>query len=221
MGLRVRNALGGAVIMVAMYVPTHFEATDSQLAELLGSITAVDLISPSAEGMIATFLPMMYDPARGKHGSLVGHVARNNTHWRDASGESLVIARGPDAYISPSFYATKAEHGRVVPTWNYLTAHLYGPLIVHDDVEWLRTLVTTLTERYEGQRAEPWAVTDAPRKYLDGQLRAIVGVELQINRIEAKAKLSQNRSEADQAGVVAGLGADDPLADLMRGAGTS
>ncbi|HEY2043007.1 MAG TPA: FMN-binding negative transcriptional regulator [Jatrophihabitans sp.] len=197
-----------------MYVPAHFAATDQTVQSLLGSITAVDLISPSPQGLIATFLPMLYEPSADGPGVLLGHVARNNTHWRDAHGESLVIVRGPDAYISPNWYAAKAEHGRVVPTWNYLTAHVYGRLVVHDDVEWLRSLVTRLTDRHEAGLPTPWAVTDAPSQYIEGQLRAIVGLELVIDRIEAKAKLSQNRSEADRAGVIEALGAD-PIADLM------
>jgi transcriptional regulator len=199
--------------MGAMYVPTHFQATDAEVQALLESITAVDLISPSPNGLVATFLPMLYDaPSR----SLLGHVARNNTHWSVADGtESLAIVHGPDAYISPNWYPAKAEHGRVVPTWNYVTAHVYGQLKAEQDVEWLRHLVTRLTERHEGSMPAPWAVTDAPPRYLDGQLRAIVGVQLTITRIEAKSKLSQNRSDADQAGVISGLGAV-PLADAMR-----
>ncbi|MGX7677639.1 FMN-binding negative transcriptional regulator [Jatrophihabitans sp. DSM 45814] len=208
-----------------MYVPNHFAMDESELASLLGSIGAADLITPTETGLVATFLPLLYDPDTGEHGSLLCHVARNNDHWRagqqpDAMPkserpeserpeserpESLVIVRGPDAYISPSFYASKLADGRVVPTWNYVTAHIYGRLVVHDDISWLRTLVTRLTERHEAQFDKPWAVTDAPEKYIDGQLRAIVGLELQITRIEAKAKLSQNRSEADREGVVAGL----------------
>ncbi len=190
-----------------MYVPSHFQMTPDAVGELLTGAGAIDLISPGPEGLIATLLPMLYD---AEAGSLLGHVARNNPHWRAGSGESLAIVRGPDAYVSPRFYASKAEHGRVVPTWNYLTAHVYGRLVVHDDVEWLRSLVTRLTVRHEAPAAEPWAVTDAPADYVEGQLRAIVGVELVIDRIEAKSKLSQNRSEADQDGVVAGLAAGTP-----------
>jgi transcriptional regulator len=199
-----------------MYVPSHFAMSAAETRSLLASITAADLITPTSEGLIATFLPLRYDAGPGEHGALLGHVARNNEHWRAAdaadgngssgsAGDSLVIVRGPDAYVSPSFYAAKREHGRVVPTWNYVTAHVYGQLIVHDDVDWLRSLVTTLTEQHEAQFAEPWAVTDAPARYIEGQLKAIVGLELRITRIEAKAKLSQNRSETDRIGVVAGL----------------
>jgi transcriptional regulator len=206
--------------MVDMYVPDHFAASAAEVAGLLASVTALDLITPGPDGLVASFLPMLHDPASG---SLQGHLARNNPHWQaaaKATGDSLAIVRGPDAYVSPSWYPSKAEHGRVVPTWNYLTAQVFGRLVVHDDVDWLRALVTRLTERHETGQARPWAVTDAPSHYIDGQLRAIVGVELVITRIEAKAKLSQNRSEADQAGVIAGLGEQSPVAALMRADGT-
>jgi transcriptional regulator len=113
--------------------------------------------------------------------------------------------RGPDAYISPSWYATKREHGRVVPTWNYVTAHVHGELVVHDDPDWVATNVRALTGRHERARAEPWSVDDAPPPYIAGQLKAIVGVEIVIHRIEAKFKLSQNRSLADVDGAIAGL----------------
>jgi transcriptional regulator len=212
MRFRVRKGLARAEIMVRMYVPTHFAATDADVEALLASMAAVDLISPTQDGLVATFLPMIYDPGAG---SLLGHVARSNTHWSEASGESMVIVKGPDAYISPSWYAAKREHGRVVPTWNYVTAHVYGPLLVHDDVAWLRSLVTRLTSQYEAAQPAPWAITDAPEKFIDGMLRAIVGVELKITRIEAKVKLGQNRSVADQDGMITGLG-EDPLAETMR-----
>lgn len=201
----------------AMYVPAHFEAVDADVQALLAGADLVDLVSPTTGGsLIATPLPMLYDGT-----ALLGHVARTNPHWHLAApGPSMVIVRGPDAYISPQWYATKREHGRVVPTWNYVTAHVYGELVVHDDVEWLRVLVTRLTDRYEAARAAgdgqaPWPVTDAPASYLAGQLRAIVGVELRITSIEAKSKLSQNRSQADRDGVVAGLG-DTALSRAMR-----
>jgi transcriptional regulator len=204
-----------------MYVPVHFAMPADEVARMLSEISAVDLVTPGPDGLLATFLPMLFDPRTGEHGSLLGHVARNNPHWQAAGGapESMVIVRGPDAYISPSWYAAKREHGRVVPTWNYTTLHVYGSLVAHDDVEWLRGLVTRLTDHHEGSFEAPWAVTDAPEAYIAGQLRAIVGVELLITRIEAKAKLSQNRSEEDRAGVVAGLTArdpDDPVASAMR-----
>ncbi len=202
-----------------MYVPSHFAADDAVVRELLDRHGAADLVTTTATGLVATLLPFVHDPAAGAHGALLGHVARNNDQWRrPALGEAMVIVRGPDAYVSPSFYASKAEHGRVVPTWNYLTAHVYGDLVVHDDPDWVEALVRRLTEHHEAGTAAPWSVDDAPPAYVAGQLRAIVGVELRITRIEAKAKLSQNRPEADLDGVVAGLAArgDAASADAVR-----
>src|SRR5690349_14212853 len=197
-----------------MYIPAHFAADDATVQELLARHGAADLITLTEDGMLATMLPFAYDPAAGEHGTLLGHVARNNGQWRKpALGESLAIIRGPDAYVSPSWYAAKAEHGRVVPTWNYVTAHVYGQLIVHDDPAWVEDVVRRLTAKHEAARTESpgpesaWSVDDAPRTFIEGQLRAIVGLELLITRIEAKAKLSQNRPETDIAGVVAGLAA--------------
>jgi transcriptional regulator len=157
----------------------------------------------------------------GEHGALLGHVARNNDQWRQpVLGEALVIVRGPDAYVTPSWYASKAEHGRAVPTWNYVTAHVYGRLVVHDDPAWLDSLVRRLTDRHEAANPQPWSVDDAPSAFIAGQLRAIVGVKLVISRIEAKLKLSQNRSRADVDGVIAGLAArgDSASADAVRAA---
>ena len=197
-----------------MYIPAHFAADDESVRELLVRHGAADLITLTDDGLLATMLPFAYDPAAGSRGALYGHVARNNDQWRKpARGESLAIVRGTDAYVSPSWYASKAEHGRVVPTWNYLTAHVYGQLVVHDDPGWVEDVVRRLTGKHEAARLAdpgqqlPWSVDDAPRKFIDGQLRAIVGLELQITRIEAKAKLSQNRPVGDVAGVIAGLAA--------------
>jgi transcriptional regulator len=195
-----------------MYVPAHFGMDDEDVRALLAGHGAADLVTSTSQGLLATMLPFVFEPNVGEHGALLGHVARNNPQWREpAAGESLVIVRGPDAYVSPSWYASKAEHGRVVPTWNYVTAHVYGRLVVHDDVQWVEALVRRLTERHEADMPHPWSVDDAPQAYVAGQLRAIVGVELQITRIEAKAKLSQNRPAADVDGVVAGLAARGDL----------
>ncbi|SDI80870.1 negative transcriptional regulator, PaiB family [Frankineae bacterium MT45] len=191
-----------------MYVPHHFAVSDEQTRAMLESVTAAELVTPTADGLVATFLPLVYD-AETK--SLLGHVARANEHsGAKPTGESLVIARGADAYISPNWYAAKREHGRVVPTWNYSTLHVHGRLQFHDDTGWLEGLVTRLTDRHESIFAEPWQVSDAPRKYVEGQLKAIVGVQLHITRVESKAKLGQNRSIEDQAGVVDGLREVDP-----------
>ena len=210
-----------------MYVPDHFRPTDDDVRELLGHLDAADLITPTANGLLATFLPLILEPGgstpqAGEHGRLMGHVARNNRQWRTpATGEALVIVRGPEAYISPAWYATKREHGRVVPTWNYVTAHLHGELVVHDDRDWVERNVRALVARHEARRADPWSVDDAPPAYIEGQLKAIVGLEVRITRVEAKVKLSQNRSAADVLGAIAGLEAigdarSDATAAAMR-----
>ncbi len=204
-----------------VYIPTHFAVSDDDVADLLHRHGAADLITTTADGLVATFLPFLFDPTVGEHGALQGHVARNNDQWRRVPvGEALVIVRGTDAYITPSWYAAKREHGRVVPTWNYVTAHVYGQLVVHDDPDWVGSLVRRLTVRHESGRVEPWSVDDAPPKFVAGQLRAIVGVEVLISRIEAKAKLSQNRPDADIDGVIEGLAAEgeQPSADAVRAA---
>ena len=212
-----------------MYIPAHFAVTAAAVDELLAKHGAADLITLTDDGLLATMLPFAYEPDAGEHGArwgaLYGHVARNNDQWRrPARGESLAIVRGPDSYVSPSWYAAKAEHGRVVPTWNYLTAHVYGQLLVHDDPAWVEDIVRRLTAKHEtahlaSPRQPPaWSVDDAPRPFIEGQLRAIVGLELQITRIEAKAKLSQNRPVGDIAGIVDGLAArgDDPMATAVE-----
>jgi transcriptional regulator len=215
-----------------MYIPAHFAVDDTAVRELLAKHGAADLITLTEDGLLATMLPFAYEPSAGPHGAqsgtqwgaLYGHVARNNDQWRKpALGESLAIIRGPDSYVSPSWYAAKAEHGRVVPTWNYVTAHVYGRLLVHDDPAWVEDVVRRLTAKHEAARlaspgqAMPWSVDDAPRAFIEGQLRAIVGLELQITRIEAKAKLSQNRPVGDIAGIVDGLSArgDEPMASAV------
>ena len=210
-----------------MYIPDHFRPTDEDVAELLANIGAADLISATSAGLLATMLPLLHEPPGpttsdpGALGRLMGHVARNNRQWKvPPMGEAMVIVRGPDAYVSPAWYATKREHGRVVPTWNYVTAHIHGQLVIHDDPAWVEANVRALTLRHEAGRATPWTVDDAPLPYIEGQLRAIVGVEILITRIEAKFKLSQNRSTADVDGAIAGLedgpDAGHSLAEAMR-----
>jgi len=213
-----------------VYLPKHFQADAGQTEELLAQIRVADLVTPTADGLFATFLPLIYErspagersPGPGAElGSLRGHVARKNDHWRlEPTGESMVLTHGPDAYISPGWYATKRATGRVVPTWNYLTAHIHGRLVIHDDVGWLEQTVRMLTERHEAAQEHPWSVDDAPREFTEGQLRAIVGVELLITRVEAKAKLGQNRTDADVDGAVAGLRSvgDQRVADAMENA---
>ncbi|MGW5050236.1 FMN-binding negative transcriptional regulator [Actinokineospora sp. NPDC004072] len=186
-----------------MYVPAHFSMIDAEVEAMLAGVRAADLVTATPEGVKATLLPLVHTDGR-----LRGHLARNNEQWRlPVIGEGMVIVRGPDAYVSPSWYASKAEHGRVVPTWNYVTAHVYGTVTFHDSAEWVDRVVRELTEKFEAGMDRPWAVDDAPEKFIAGQVRAIVGVEVAITRVEAKRKASQNRSAADRAGVAAGLAA--------------
>ncbi|MEW1820745.1 FMN-binding negative transcriptional regulator [Arthrobacter sp. NPDC080031] len=203
-----------------MYIPAHFEAGPDLVHDLLTRPSAANLVTMTSQGLLVTLLPLIYDPSIGEHGALHGHLARTNSQWSEpAIGESLAIIQGADAYISPSWYASKAEHGRVVPTWNYSTAHVYGTLAVHDDAAWLGNHVRQLTNLNEARSERPWSVDDAPERYVSGQLRAIVGIELVITRIEAKAKLSQNRPAKDIDGVVAALDAQgykEIAADVAR-----
>jgi transcriptional regulator len=203
-----------------MYTPAHFAASPEALDSLLTQTSAANLVTMSPEGLQATLLPFVYDPSVGEYGALQAHMARNNPQWSlPVTGEALMIVQGADAYISPSWYASKAEHGRVVPTWNYSTAHVYGQLIIHDDADWLAMHVRHLSDRNEAGMPKPWTVDEAPERFIAGQLRAIVGVELVISRVEAKTKLSQNRSADDVDGVVAGLrarGDSASAADVER-----
>jgi transcriptional regulator len=196
-----------------LYVPRFNLMDPDDVRPFVHAVGTAQLVTVGDDGTPdATFLPVLWEDDR-----LVGHLARANTHWRrivDGS-PALAIVTGPDAYVSPSWYATKAEHGKVVPTWNYSVVHLRGAVTVHDDPEWVRGLVTRLTDRHKQPRAEPWAVTDAPADYVDKNLRPIVGVELVVESVEAKAKLSQNRSDEDRAGVVAGLVADGRDPDAL------
>lgn len=186
-----------------MYIPKpNVVASDDEVRAMIDATDIAHLVSTTSTGLVATTLPILLDG-----GSLLGHVARANSHWRDAltEDESLAIIAGPDAYVSPSWYATKREHGRVVPTWNYTSVHVYGTLLVHDDPAWTLDLVRRLTDRHESRLDEPWSVDDAPAAFVERMLGAIVGVELQITRIDAKRKLSQGRDERDIDGVIAAL----------------
>lgn len=189
-----------------MHIPRPFVADDDAVQELLASQGAADLITMTPDGLVATPLPFEYDAATGEHGALIGHMARANPQWRrTVVGEAMAIVHGPDAYISPSWYATKAEHHRVVPTWNYMVAHVYGELVVHDDPRWTRQQIRRLTDRHEADRTDPWSTDHAPSEFIESQLRAVVGVELIISRIEAKLKLSQNQPAENVETVITGL----------------
>jgi transcriptional regulator len=186
-----------------MYIPRKFALSDDETQAALAQAGFAHLVTHDSAGLMVTPLPLLYDESRH---SLVGHVARANPHWRATGGESVAIFAGPQAYISPNFYATKAETGKVVPTWNYEVLSVYGRLVAHDDPDWVLDLVTALTNHHERSRAQPWQVTDAPETFTRAQLKAIVGLELVIDRVEGKAKMSQNQPERNRTGVVAGLG---------------
>lgn len=190
-----------------MYIPAAFR--DDDLAALHATIEnarLATLVTATADGMLATPLPLLLSADEGPHGTLYGHVARANPQGRQTPvGAALALFMGPEAYVSPSWYAAKREHGKVVPTWNYVAVHAYGPIEFFEEESRLLDVVTRLTDRHEQGRAEPWAVTDAPGDFVRAQLRGIVGIRLPIARIEGKRKMSQNRSEADRRGVAAGL----------------
>ena len=194
-----------------MYVPPAFHEDD--LAALHGTMQdarLANLITATAEGLVATPLPLFLAPEEGPHGTLYGHLARANPQWKlRPTGDAMALFTGPDAYVSPSWYASKREHGKVVPTWNYVAVHAYGPAEFFEDPDRLLGVVTRLTNLHERSRAEPWAVTDAPAAFIRAQLKGIVGLRLPIARLEGKRKMSQNRSAVDRAGVAAGLAVSD------------
>jgi transcriptional regulator len=163
-------------------------------------------VTGTSTGLLATPLPLFLDASEGDFGTLYGHLARANEQWKTTpQHEALAIFPTADAYISPAWYATKAETGKVVPTWNYETVHAYGTVEFFDDPQRLLDVVTRLTDLHEGKRPVPWQVNDAPTDFVMAQLRGIVGIRMPITRLEGKRKMSQNRNEADRAGVVEGL----------------
>jgi transcriptional regulator len=201
-----------------MYLPPAFREDNRQiLCEIMRGARLSTLVTATAEGLIATPLPLILDEAEGEQGVLYGHVAKANPQWQmPPLGEALATFMGPDAYVSPSWYASKTEHGKVVPTWNYSAVHAYGPVEFFEDAERLLAVVMRLTELHEKTRAKPWAVADAPESYIKSQLRGIVGLRLPITRLEGKRKLSQNRNAADRAGVARGLAESDrPIERLV------
>lgn len=181
--------------------------TDDQVSAVLARIGSAELITHHSDtGLVATNLPFLHDPSVGPKGALLGHVARNNRQWSDpVDGEALVIVTETDHYVSPAWLPSKAEHGKVVPTWNYVMVQARGTLRIVDEAPWLHALVTRLTDRHEARRAAPWAVSDAPGDYIDTMLRAIVGIEITLSALTGKWKVSQNRNAADRGGVVDGL----------------
>lgn len=206
-----------------MYTPSYFNDEDlASLQRQIDGTRLATLVTFDEQGLQASHVPLLLDPAQGPHGVLTGHLARANPQWKTLAlgTEVLVIFQGPDAYVSPSFYAAKAEHGKVVPTWNYLAVHAYGRAEVYTDPERLLGVVSGLTNKHEAARAEPWAVSDAPDDYIQKMLNGIVGFAIPIERLEGKRKLNQNRSAEDIAGVSKGLATsqdqnDQEIARLM------
>jgi transcriptional regulator len=205
-----------------VYVPAHFtEDRIAVLHELIHASTLATLVSMTADGMIASHVPLMLDPDPAPYGTLIGHLAKANPHATAANPrvQTLVIFHGPDGYITPSYYAAKQEHGKVVPTWNYAAIHAYGTLESFDNPVRLLEVVTRLTRRHEKTRTKPWAVSDAPEDFVQNMLRGIVGIALPIMRLEGKVKMSQNRPAADVAGVIDGLrqdGQDALASEVVR-----
>jgi transcriptional regulator len=191
-----------------MYTPKAFEVTDLALLHAaMKQSELATLVTMTTQGLVATHLPLLLDETKGEYGTITGHVSRANLQWResDPNAEALIIFLGLDTYVSPNWYPAKQENGRVVPTWNYAAIHAYGRLTFFEDPEWLRIMVTELTKRHESSFPAPWQVTDAPAVYIDSQLKAIVGFEFRILRLEGKQKFNQNRAVEDRLGVIEGL----------------
>jgi transcriptional regulator len=208
-----------------MYLPRHFEETRAPiLHELIRAYPLGVLVGLTSSGLVANHIPFEVDPDPAPFGTLRAHVARANPFWRECAPdvEALAVFRGPDAYVSPAWYPTKRDTGKVVPTWNYAVVHAHGPVRFIEDRVWLRQLVEQLTNRHEAGRREPWRITDAPPDYIDRQLGAIVGIEIPITRLVGKWKVGQNRPPEDRAGVVEGLSQEGgdaaaAMARLVRG----
>jgi transcriptional regulator len=207
-----------------MYIPSAFNEDDlATLHRQIEGTRLAILVTFGSRGLQANHVPLLFNPDQGPNGTLHGHLSKANPQWREmeAGAEALVIFPGPDAYVSPTFYPSKAEHGQAVPTWNYLAIHAYGIPEVFHDAQRLRELVSILTAKHEAGRPQPWTLEDAPPDYIAKMLNAIVGFTIPITRLEGKRKLTQNRSAADIAGVQAGLAAsselnDNEIAQLMR-----
>ena len=194
-----------------MYIPPAFKVDDVEsIRAIIHDARLANLVTATAEGPVATPMPLFLDDTEGEHGTLYGHLAKANPQWHLAPiGNALAIFSGPEAYVTPSWYATKQETGKVVPTWNYIAVHAYGPVEFFQETERLLDAVTRLTNKHEGSRAKSWAVSDAPADFIAAQLRGIVGVRIPVVRFEGKRKMSQNRPEADRVGVAAGFAASE------------
>ncbi|MBU0902973.1 MAG: FMN-binding negative transcriptional regulator [Gammaproteobacteria bacterium] len=198
-----------------MYTPPAFRQNDlSLLHQQINACPLATLVTQGANGLQASHLPLLLAADEGEFGTLYGHFARANPHWSELlQGETLAIFQGPQAYISPAWYPSKAEHGKAVPTWNYIAVHARGQAQLIEDREGLLQLVSRLSAQHEAGREQPWAVSEAPTDYIDTMLRAIVGFALPIQRLEGQWKLSQNRTAADRDGVHKGLSASPVAAD--------
>jgi len=205
-----------------MYLPSHFAETRTEvMRDLILAHPLGTLVTFGPDGLNANHIPFEYDPRPAPLGTLRAHVARANPVWREFSGdvEPLVIFQGPQIYITPSWYQTKRETGKVVPTFNYIVVHAHGAMRAIEDAAWLRNFVGKLTDHFESPRDAPWALTDAPEDFIAMQLRAIVGIEIRLTRLIGKWKTSQNRPAVDRDGVVAGLReSDDAVAQAMAAA---
>src|SRR4051794_28824148 len=190
-----------------MYIPPAFRETDLPVIyETMRAAGLANLVTATANGLVCTPLPFLLNPDEGEMGTLYGHVAKANPQWKEVPvGEAIAIFMGPDAYVTPSWYEGKSRDGKVVPTWNYVAVHAYGPVEFFEDADRLLDVVTRLTNLHEASRPRPWAVGDAPSDFIRAQLRGIVGVRLAITRIDAKRKMSQNRSAEDRTNVKEGL----------------
>jgi transcriptional regulator len=208
-----------------MYRPAHFAPPSlADVHRLIASQPLGALVRHGPSGFDADHIPLLLDPHQGANGALMGHVARANPLWRELrDGDAiLVLFRGPQAYVSPNWYASKAETHQVVPTWNYMVANVHGSVRIHDDERFVRGVVAHLTRVHEAAASgKPWKMTDAPTNFIDARLKEIVGIEIQISRIDGKWKLSQNREARDHAGAIAGLDQRGELdmADAMKACG--
>lgn len=204
-GYRDRQGRGGGGRVGDVHIPPAFRQDDREAIRVhVAAHPLGELVTAGPGGLLASTVPMLLDADRGGD-VLVGHLARANAQRGHDGREALVSFRGPDAYVTPSWYASKAEHGRVVPTWDYVVARAHGTLVVHDDAAWVRDLVARLTDHQEAGRPSPWSIGDAPADYIAKSLHAIVGVEVRVDTWEASWKLSQNRPPSDIDGVVNGL----------------
>jgi transcriptional regulator len=204
-----------------MYIPEHFKQENpEELRALMAEYPLAALISSGPEGITANHIPLLFDPNPAPLGTLRGHLARGNPQWKHFPADILAIFQGPQAYISPNWYPTKLEHGRVVPTWNYAAVHVWGEVSIHPEPDWLRAFLDKLTATNEASQLKPWMPSDAPGAYIDGLLKGIVGIEIAVTRIEGKWKTSQNQPEANRKGAADGLeaqsGPGNAMAALIR-----